>query len=65
MQLNTAMLLVSKLQRLLTVSFSDDPAVTTVKIVLIVFGLGGIIVAFIVIAAVVWVRIYYNRGEEL
>ena len=51
---------------LCVVSFSDDPTVVTpVAIVCIVLGLTGIVVAYIFIAAVVWIRIYYQRSEEL
>ena len=56
----------SKLLMLCVVSFSDDPTVvTTVTIVCIVLGLTGIVVAYIFIAAVVGIRIYDQRSEEL
>ena len=51
---------------LCVVSFSDEQTmVATVTIVCIVLGLTGIVLAYIFIAAVVWIRIYDDRSEEL
>ena len=56
----------SKLLMLCVVSVSGEPTmVNTVTIVCIVLGLTGTVVAYIFTAAIVGIRIYYQRSEEL